>query len=174
MSMIAEVFLPVHSPVGGELTFPGMKQQRLESTYFMKVMLSRERRVSTAARMSAWRASEWFLLSDSRLKTMMNSVRDRLPLQHIHNQSEPWTSNSFKFVWRRYIFCSFFFMFNTVQQESMNPGKKGHKLCFNQIQVKNNVLLSLITRKISTGLIVEHSVVNYKPYNWVWARTVII
>lgn len=52
-----------------KLTFPGMKQQRLESTYFMKVMLSRERRVSTAARMSAWRASEWFLLSDSRLDT---------------------------------------------------------------------------------------------------------
>lgn len=52
-SMIAEVFLLVHSPVGEELTFPGMKQQRLESTYFMKVILSRERRVSTAARMSA-------------------------------------------------------------------------------------------------------------------------
>lgn len=46
-----------------------MKQQRLESTYFMKVMLSRERRVSTAARISAWRASEWFLLSDSLLET---------------------------------------------------------------------------------------------------------
>lgn len=55
-----------------ELTFPGMKQQRLESTYFMKVMFSKERRVSTAARMSAWRASEWFLLSDSRLKTICN------------------------------------------------------------------------------------------------------
>lgn len=49
-----------------------MKQQRLESTYFMKVMLSRERRVSTAARMSAWRASEWFLLSDSRLQTNLD------------------------------------------------------------------------------------------------------
>lgn len=54
----------------GEFTFPGMKQQRLESTYFMKVMLSRDRRVSTAARMSAWRAREWFLLSDSRLLTV--------------------------------------------------------------------------------------------------------
>lgn len=49
-------------------TLPGMKQQRLESTYFMKVMLSRDRRVSTAAKMSAWRAKEWFLLSDSRLR----------------------------------------------------------------------------------------------------------
>lgn len=36
-----------------ELTFPGMKQQRLESTYFINVILSRERRVSTAAKMSA-------------------------------------------------------------------------------------------------------------------------
>lgn len=41
-----------------ELTFPGMKQQRLESTYFIKVIFSRERRVSTAAKMSAWRARE--------------------------------------------------------------------------------------------------------------------
>lgn len=46
-----------------------MKQHRLESTYFMKVMLRRDRRVSTAARISAWRANEWFLLSDSRLRT---------------------------------------------------------------------------------------------------------
>lgn len=46
------------TPTKTELTFPGMKQQRLESTYFIKVMLSRERRVSTAAKMSAWRARE--------------------------------------------------------------------------------------------------------------------
>lgn len=45
-----------------------MKQQRLESTYFMKVIFKRESLVSTAARMSAWRANEWFLLSDSRLE----------------------------------------------------------------------------------------------------------
>lgn len=45
-----------------------MKQQRLESTYFMKVIFNRESLVSTAARMSAWRANEWFLLSDSRLE----------------------------------------------------------------------------------------------------------
>ena len=51
------------------LTLPGMKQHRLESTYFMKVMLSSDSRVSTAARMSAWRAREWFLRSDSRLAT---------------------------------------------------------------------------------------------------------
>ncbi len=68
-----------------ELTFPGMKQQRLESTYFMKVMLSRERRVSTAARMSAWRASEWFLLSDSRLEAIhdKHSCEDRFSMGNI-------------------------------------------------------------------------------------------
>ena len=65
-----------------ELTFPGMKQQRLESTYFMKVMLSRERRVSTAARMSAWRASEWFLLSDSLLET--NDEKQGEDLSHFY------------------------------------------------------------------------------------------
>lgn len=58
-------------------TFPGIKQQRLESTYFMKVMLSKESRVSTAARMSAWRASEWFLLSDSRLQHKDGDNYDR-------------------------------------------------------------------------------------------------
>jgi hypothetical protein len=35
------------------VTFPGMKQQRLESTYFMKVIFNSDNLVSTAARMSA-------------------------------------------------------------------------------------------------------------------------
>lgn len=57
-----------------------MKQQRLESTYFMKVILSRDRRVSTAAKMSAWRAREWFLLSDSRLRGMTEQIINVTPL----------------------------------------------------------------------------------------------
>lgn len=79
------------TPTKTELTFPGMKQQRLESTYFIKVMLSRERRVSTAAKMSAWRAREWFLLSDSLLKTVdgkhRNEHRVFVVLQRIKSSS---------------------------------------------------------------------------------------
>ena len=41
----------------------------------MKVMLSKERRVSTAAKMSAWRAREWFLLSDSRLRAKTRQMQ---------------------------------------------------------------------------------------------------
>lgn len=60
-----------------------MKQQRLESTYFMKVIFKRDSLVSTAARMSAWRANEWFLLSDSRLENRSQGDTDLTRSQKI-------------------------------------------------------------------------------------------
>lgn len=49
------------------ITFPGMKQHRFMLMYFMKVMLSSDRRVSMAVKISQHLARECFRLSDSLL-----------------------------------------------------------------------------------------------------------
>lgn len=52
----------IYSP---KITFPGIKQQSPVSIYLIYVILSNERRVSIADRMSTCLANGWFLRSDS-------------------------------------------------------------------------------------------------------------